>query len=112
MRRNACCFNGRDLDGLVGHYGPQARAILDGRLVGEGPEGVTTALRREFGPNVVTRVHTVDGEPLLVEYDDSDHGARKPKAVLRLEAVGSRVVEVRIDHDADLVRRLVERATQ
>jgi len=108
LRVHAGCCNGHEVDQLMGHYGPQSRAILDGRLVGEGPEGIRRALQKEFGSNMVSRVQHLEGEPVLVEYDAEGH---EPRAVLRLEARDGRVTEVRIEHDADVVRRLVERAS-
>ncbi|MES2155632.1 MAG: hypothetical protein V4510_10895 [bacterium] len=104
LRVHAGCCNGHELEQLLGHYGPQSRAILDGCLVGEGPEGVRLALQKEFGDNMVSRVQLVDGEPVLVEYDGE---GPTPTAVLRLEAHDGRVSEVRIDHDSEAVRRLV-----
>ncbi len=108
LRVHAGCCNGHELDALMGHYGPQTRAILDGCLVGEGPDGVRKALQAEFGQFRVGRVQSLDGEAVLVEYDRE---GREPKAILRLEAQGGRVSEVRIVHDADMVRRLARAAS-
>lgn len=105
LRIHASCCNGQSVDQLMGHYTPQTRTLLDGCLVGEGHEGVRRALAREFEAGTISRVEELDGEPVLVEYD-AERG--QPKAVLRMEARGGRVVEVHIDHREKAMRQLLE----
>lgn len=108
LRVHAGCCNGHEVGLLMGHYGPQSRALLDGRLVGEGVEGIRLVLQREFEGNRISRVQRLDGDPVLVEYEGD---GREPTAVLRLEAREGHVLEIRIERDAETVRRLVARAT-
>jgi hypothetical protein len=110
VRVHGGAFNARDVESIAGHYLPHARCICDGHFVGEGIEGLRKAVAAEHERGeVVGHLVQVDGEACLVEMSGPE-GRREPMGVLRLEMRGGRVSELRIDHDADLARRLVERA--
>ena len=112
LRVHGGAFNARDVDSLSGHYLPHARCICDGNLVGEGFEGMRQAVAAEHARgDIVGHLVDLDGEPCLVEMAGPE-GRREPMGVLRLAWQGERVSELRIDHDAELARRLVERATR
>jgi hypothetical protein len=102
LRVHAGCCNGHDVEGFLPHCMPQARMICDGLLVGEGHEAIRKTLSEEFGEGVVGRVMSVGGEPAMVEWSE----AGEPRAIVRLEAEGDRVSEIRIEH-GEALRRLV-----
>jgi hypothetical protein len=107
LRMHAGAMNGHDPDSILAHYHSGARCIRDGCLVGEGPEAVRKALLEEFAVNeeVIGRVMELDGEKVVVEWGGPE-GREAPRGIVRLEARGDRVTEVRIDHDARAIKRL------
>ena len=108
LRVHAGALNGHDLDSLAGHYLPRTRVLRDGLPVGEGPDALR-ALVEEYRGDVVGRVMQVDGQAALVGWSGPE-GRGAATSVVRLRSSGGRVVEVRIDHDAELIRRLVDSA--
>jgi hypothetical protein len=108
LRVHVGALNGHDLESLAGHYMPQTRLLRDGLPVGEGPDALR-ALMEEYGAqDIVGRVMDVDGHPALVGW--SGEGRGTVTSIVRLRSQGGRVTEVRIDHDADLIRRLADSA--
>jgi hypothetical protein len=105
LRVHAGALNGHDLDSLAGHYLPRTRLVRDGRLVGEGPDALR-ALAEEYAGEVVGRVMDVEGQPALVAWSGPD-GRGPATGIVRLQSHGGRIVEVRIDHDAALIQRLI-----
>ena len=111
VRVHGGAFNARDVESLSGHFLPHARCICDGHVVGEGMEGLRQAVAAEHARGeIVGHLVDLDGEACLVEMAGPE-GRREPMGVLRFAVQGGRVSELRIDHDAELARRLVERAT-
>ncbi|HEX2065380.1 MAG TPA: hypothetical protein VHI93_01070 [Candidatus Thermoplasmatota archaeon] len=108
LRVHAGALNGHDLDSLAGHYLPRTRLVRDGRPVGEGADALR-ALEEEYRGDVVGRVMEVDGHPALVAWSGPE-GRGRATNVVRLRSHGGRIVEVRIDHDAELIQRLVDSA--
>ncbi|HUR64137.1 MAG TPA: hypothetical protein VM241_06625 [Candidatus Thermoplasmatota archaeon] len=108
LRVHAGALNGHDLDSLAGHYLPRTRLVRDGHLVGEGADALR-ALAEEYKGEVMGRVMDVDGQPALVAWSGPD-GRGPATGVVRLRSQGGRVVEVRIDHDAGLIQRLIDAA--
>ncbi len=106
----AKAITGHDLSTLAALAAPGARCMRDGEWVGDGPQAFRDALEAEFrlSDELVARVVDLDGGPAVVEYADSD-GKPHPVGLLRVEG-GDQVTALRIDHDADLVRRLVASA--
>jgi hypothetical protein len=113
LRVHAGAINAQDLDTILGHYYAASRCIRDGELVGEGPETVRQTLMEDFRGegDLVGRVMRLDGEPILIEWGGLE-GRGEPRTVVRIEARGDVVREVRIDRDAQAVRDLVARATR
>jgi hypothetical protein len=111
LRVHAFAFNGRDVESLVSQSTSATACFRDGRWVGEGPEAVRRAILEEYERgDIVGRLMTVDGEPLLAEWSGPE-GARVPTGAVRIQAgPTARIQEIRIDHDEAMVRRLVERA--
>ncbi|MCA1818869.1 MAG: hypothetical protein ABR562_04845 [Thermoplasmatota archaeon] len=107
LRMHAGAMNGHDPDSIITHYHHGCRCIRDGALVAEGPTAVRKALLEEFpvSDELIGRVMDLDGEPVLVEWGGLE-GREVPRGILRLEAHGDRVMEVRIDHDPKTVKRL------
>ena len=107
LRMHAGAMNGHDPESIISHYHAGARCIRDGCLVGEGPEAVRKMLLEEFpaSAELVGRVMDLDGEAVLVGWGGAE-GREEARGIVRLEAHGDRVMEVRIDHDAKAVRRL------
>lgn len=111
VRVHAGAFNAHDPALLGNTLLPSAPCWRDGEFLGEGAAGLRRAFEAEHqGGEVVGQVVQVDGEPMVVEWGGPE-GRREPLGVLRLQSRGDRVSEVRFDHDAALVRRLLERAT-
>ena len=110
IRMHAGAMNGHDHESLASHYHTGVRCIRDGCLIGEGPDAVRKALLEEFAVNeeMIGRVMDLDGEKVVVEWGGPE-GREAPRGVVRLEAHGDRVMEVRIDHDAKTVKRLAVR---
>jgi hypothetical protein len=107
LRVHAGALNAHDLDSLAGHYLPRTRLLRDGRPAGEGPDALR-ALEQECSGDVVGRIMDVEGQPALVAW--SGEGRGTVKGIVRLRSQGDRIVEVRIDHDAKLIQRLVDSA--
>lgn len=112
LRVHAGCCNSHELDALEGHYQAGSRCIRDGRLVGEGPAGARAVLEEEFRlrdaePAAFGRVMVADHGPVLVKWADFE-GRREAQAVVRLEEAEGRVRELRVDHDAALIARLLK----
>jgi hypothetical protein len=110
VRVHAGAFNAHDSGLSANTVMPSAPCWRDGVLVGEGVVGLRAAFEAEHATeDLFGQVLEVDGEPMVVEWRGPE-GRREPLGVLRLQARGDRVSEVRIEHDAELARRLVERA--
>ncbi|MEA3203703.1 MAG: hypothetical protein QOI63_1382 [Thermoplasmata archaeon] len=108
LRVHAGALNGHDLDSLAGHYLPRTRLVRDGRLVGEGADALR-ALEDEYKGEVIGRIMDVEGHPALVAWSGPD-GRGRATGIVRLRSHDGRVVEVRIDHDAALIQRLIDAA--
>jgi hypothetical protein len=111
LRMHACAFNGRDVESMVAQATPATAIFKDGRWVGEGLEAVRRAILDEYARgDVIGRLMTLDGETVLAEWSGPE-GARVPTGAMRIQAgPSSQIRELRIDHDEDIVRRLVSRA--
>src|SRR5438270_639125 len=107
LRVHAGAINGHDLDSLAGHYLPRTRLLRDGRVAGEGPDALR-AIAEAFQGDTIGRVMDVEGQPALVAW--SGEGRGHATNVVRLRSEGDRIVEVRIDHDAGLIQRLIDSA--
>ena len=67
-RLQACALNGHDVEWLAACCAPDARCLLDGELLGEGPQAVRDGIEAEYrARDPVVRLLDVDGEPVLVE---------------------------------------------
>lgn len=108
LRVHAGALNAHDLDSLAGHYSPRTRLLRDGRPAEQGTDALL-ALAEECRGEVVGRVMDVEGQPALVAWSGPD-GRGPATGVMRLRSQGGRVVEVRIDHDARLIQRLIDSA--
>ncbi len=110
-RVHAGAFNAHDSGLLANTLLPSAPCWRDGVFVGEGAAALREVFEAEHDTaDLFGQVVQVDGESMMVEWVGPE-GRREPLGVLRLQARGDRVSEVRVEHDVALVRRLLERAT-
>lgn len=104
-RVQACALNGHDVEWLASCCAPDARCVLDGELLGEGPQAVRDGIEAEYrARDPVVRLLDVDGEPVFVECSRTESGPVQGRIRLVVEA--DRVTEVRIDHAPAVVARL------
>ncbi len=110
LRVHCGAFNAHDTALVANTLLPSAPCWRDGTFIGEGASGLRRAFEVEHASGeIFAQVLEVEGEPMVVEWRGPE-GRREPLGVLRLQAQGDRVSEVRIEHDSETVRRLIERA--
>ncbi len=102
---HAGALNGHEPDSLAGHYLPRTRVLLDGLPIGEGHDALR-ALADEYRGDVVGRIMRIEGAAALVGY--SDEGRGPATGIIRLQSNEGRITVVRIDHDAEQIRRLID----
>lgn len=106
---HARAFNAHDLDTMASGVVPAAPTYRDGQLLGQGPGAARRALTEEYATHHAaagTVMELRSGERAMVEWSDAERGGEMV-GVMRFVTDGDRIQAIRIDHDRDLVRRLV-----
>ncbi len=101
---HARALNAHDVDLVATNAYRHARIIKDGHYLGEGRQALCKALTEE-SEGFISRVVELDGEPVIAEYC-GDEGNEIVQGIVQFKRFEGRVEEIRIDHDADRLRRV------